>query len=116
MLPKEQGCTVSDERFSVVEPRAPLNLTVLRAGKAKGRRASSMQPLPLLGLVVPAALLLSAFGRRKRFGFPAAVALASGAIAAVAVAVLSNRRRCVREAAIDERIEQSFPASDPASV
>jgi hypothetical protein len=75
-----------------------------------------MQPLPLLGLVVPAALLLSTFGRRKRFGVPAAVALASGAMAAVAMAVLSNSRRCAREAAIDERIEQSFPASDPASL
>jgi hypothetical protein len=75
-----------------------------------------MQPLPLLGLLVPAALLLSVFGRRNRFSVPAAAALAGGAIAAIVTAVLSNRRRCAREAAIDDRIEQSFPASDPASL
>jgi uncharacterized membrane protein YfcA len=67
-------------------------------------------------LIVPAALLLSAFGRRNRFSVPAAAALTTGAIAAVVTAVISNRRRCAREAAIDDRIEQSFPASDPASV
>jgi hypothetical protein len=75
-----------------------------------------MQPLQLLGLVVPAALLLSAFGRRNRFRGPAAAALAVGAISAVVTAVVSHRRRCAREAAIDERLEQSFPASDPVSV
>jgi len=75
-----------------------------------------MLPLPWLGLIVPAALLLSAFGRRNRFSLPAAAAFAVGTIAAVVTAVLSNRRRCAREAVIDDRIEQSFPASDPASV
>lgn len=75
-----------------------------------------MQPFPLLGLIVPAALLLSVFGRRKRYGVPAMAALATGAITAVITAIVSDRRRCAREAAIDERIEQSFPASDPASV
>jgi hypothetical protein len=75
-----------------------------------------MLPLPWLGLLVPAALLLSAFGRRHRFSVPAAAALAAGAMTAVVTAVVSNRRRCAREAMIDDRIEQSFPASDPASV
>ena len=75
-----------------------------------------MQPLPLLGLIVPAALLLSVFGRRKRYSVPAMAALATGAITAVITAIVSDRRRCAREAAIDERIEQSYPASDPASV
>lgn len=75
-----------------------------------------MQPLQLLGLIVPAALLLSVFGRRNRFSIPAAAVLATGAITAVVTAMVSNRRRCAREAAIDDRIEQSFPASDPASI
>ena len=75
-----------------------------------------MPPMQLLGLVVPAALLLSAFGRRHRFSVPAAAALAGGAIAAILTGMVSNRRRCAREAAIDDRIEQSFPASDPASI
>ena len=75
-----------------------------------------MPSLPWLGLIVPAALLLSVFGRRNRFSVPAAAALAAGTITAVVTAVLSNRRRCAREAVIDDRIEQSFPASDPASV
>jgi hypothetical protein len=106
---------VSDERSAVVEPQAPLNLTVRRAGQIRARRAFSMQPLPMLGLMASAALLLSAFGRRHRFSVPAAAALAAGAISAVVTAVVSNRRRCASEAALDDRIEQSFPASDPAS-
>ena len=107
---------MSDERSAVAEPEAPLNLTVRRGSQTTARRASSMQPLPWLGLIVPAALLLSAFGRRNRFSVPVAAALAAGTITAVVTAVLSNRRRCAREAVIDDRIEQSFPASDPASV
>jgi len=75
-----------------------------------------MQPFSLLGLIVPGVLLLSAFGRRNRFSGPAAAALAAGAITAIVTTVISNRRRCAREAVIDERIEQSFPASDPAGV
>jgi hypothetical protein len=75
-----------------------------------------MEPLEWMGLIVPGLLLLSAFGRRNRFRVPVVAALVTGAITAVATAVISNRRRCAREAVIDERIEQSFPASDPASV
>jgi hypothetical protein len=75
-----------------------------------------MQSVQWLGLIVPGVLLLAAFGRRNRFSVPAAAALATGTIAAVVTAVLSNRRRCAQEAVLDERIEQSFPASDPASV
>ena len=107
---------MSDEQFAVVEPEVPLNLSVRRASRPKARPLSSMQPLQLLGLIVPAALMLSAFGRRNRFTVPATAALAAGAISAVVTAVVSNRRRCAREAAIDDRIEQSFPASDPASI
>jgi len=106
---------VSDDRSAVAEPEAPLNLTVRRGSQTTARRAS-MPSLPWLGLIVPAALLLSVFGRRNRFSVPAAAALAAGTITAVVTAVLSNRRRCAREAVIDDRIEQSFPASDPASV
>jgi hypothetical protein len=75
-----------------------------------------MQPMSMLGLIASAALLLSVFGKRHRFSVPAAAALATGAISAVVTAVVSNRRRCAREAAIDDRIEQSFPASDPAAL
>ena len=107
---------MSDEGSVVVEPEAPLNLTVRRAPQSRARRAPSMQPLEWLGLIVPGLLLLSAFGRRNRFRVPVVAALATGAITAVATAVISNRRRSAREAVIDERIEQSFPASDPASV
>ena len=107
---------MSDERFGVVEPEAPLNLTVHRAPQRRARRAPSMQPLEWLGLIVPGLLLLSALGRRNRFRVPVAAALATGAITAVATAVISSRRRCARETVIDDRIEQSFPASDPASV
>jgi hypothetical protein len=107
---------VDEDRSAVAEPQAPLNLSVRRGAQTKARRVASIEPLQLLGLIVPAALLLSAFGRRNRFSVPAAAALAAGTITAVVTAVLSNRRRCAREAAIDDRIEQSFPASDPASV
>jgi hypothetical protein len=69
-----------------------------------------------LGLIVPGVLLLSAFGRRNRFRVPAAAALAAGTISAVVTAVLSHRRRSAQDAVIDERLEQTFPASDPAPV
>ena len=107
---------MSDERSVVVEPEASLNLTVRRAPQSRARRAPLMQPLEWLGVIIPGLLLLSAFGRRNRFRVPVVAALATGAITAVATAVISNRRRSAREAVIDERIEQSFPASDPASV
>ena len=107
---------MNDERSTVGEPETPLNLTVRRALPGSARRLPVLQPSQLLGFIVPAVLLLSAFGRPTRFRVPAAAALAVGAISAVVTAVISNRRRCAQEAAIDERIEQSFPASDPASV
>ena len=71
-----------------------------------------MQPVQLIGLLVPTALLLAVFRRRGRFAIPAAAALAGGAVAALATAFIARRRRSAREAVIDERIRQSFPASD----
>jgi hypothetical protein len=109
---------VIEEHSTIAEPEAPLNLTVRRTARPSSRRAPSRQSLslPRLGWIIPAALLLSALGRRKRFSIPAAAVLAAGALGAVVAAALTNRQRSAREAAIDERIEQSFPASDPASV
>jgi len=78
-----------------------------------------MQPIPsketlqLLGLLVPGALLLAACRRGGRFALPAAVGLATGSIAALASAIVSSRRQRVREDVIDERLEDTFPASDP---
>lgn len=70
----------------------------------------------LLSLVVPSVLLLAAFRRHGRFAVPAAAALATGSLAALATAIIGQRRRRAHEAAIDDRIEQSFPASDPPSL
>jgi hypothetical protein len=77
-----------------------------------------MQPLPsketlqLLGLLVPGALLLAACRRGGRFAIPAAVGLATGSLAALARAIITNRKQA-HDAVIDERLEGTFPASDP---
>jgi hypothetical protein len=77
-----------------------------------------MQPLPsketlqLLGLLVPGALLLAACRRGGRFAVPAAVGLATGSIAVLAKAIIANRKQA-QDDVIDERLEDSFPASDP---
>jgi hypothetical protein len=69
-----------------------------------------------LGLIVSGVLLLLAGRRRGRYVVPAAASLATGSLAALAVAIASRRRYAAREAAIDERIMQSFPASDAPPV
>jgi hypothetical protein len=67
-------------------------------------------------LLLPSALLLAASTRRGRVAVSASTALVIGGLAAFATTVIAHRRRCAREAQIDERLEQSFPASDPASL
>jgi hypothetical protein len=105
---------VNDDGSIAVEDEVPLNLKVRRAESATVDRTPSRQTVQALGLIVSGVLLLAASRRRGRFVIPAAAALAGGSLAALASAILSNRRRAAREAIIDERIRQSFPASDPA--
>jgi hypothetical protein len=105
---------VKDGRPIEVE-EASLNLQVRRAPFARVNRTRSRQALHWLGWLLPSALLVAASRQRGRFAVPAATALVTGSLAAAA-AVIVHRRRCAREAQIDERLEQTFPASDPASV
>jgi hypothetical protein len=99
----------------VAVENAPLNLRLRRVPYTKVRR---MQPLPsketlqLLGLLVPGALLLAACRRGGRFAVPAAVGLATGSIFALAKAIIANRKQA-QDDVIDERLEETFPASDP---
>jgi hypothetical protein len=104
---------VSEEGVTTVEDGVPLNLRVFRAPVAKAEPRGPRQAIQLLGLVTSGVLLLAASRRRGRFVIPAAAALATGSIAALATIIVARRRRTAREARIDERIEQSFPASDP---
>jgi hypothetical protein len=67
-------------------------------------------------LLLPSALLLAASRRSGLVAVSASTALVIGGLGAFATTVIAHRRRCAREAQIDERLEQSFPASDPASV
>ena len=82
----------------------------------KANRTPSRQTFQLLGLIVSGVLLLLASKRRGRYVVPAAASLATGSLAALAVAIASRRRFTLREAAIDERVMQSFPASDAPPV
>ena len=108
---------MKDDGHVASEGRVPLNLTVHRAEFATiTRRPSRQQTMEALGLIISGVLLLAASRRRGRYVIPAAAALATGSLAALASALIARRRRGVREAQIDDRIEQSFPASDPASV
>ena len=100
----------------VAVENAPLNLRLHRVPYTKVRR---MQPVPsketlqLLGLLVPGALLLAACRRGGRFALPAAVGLATGSIAALATAIITGRKQNVHDAFVDERLKETFPASDP---
>jgi hypothetical protein len=107
---------VNDDRLVTVEDEVPLNLRVHRGAFGKVDRTPSTQTLPLLGLIVSGILLLAASKRRGRFVIPAAASLASGSLAALASLIIARRRHSAREAVIDERIEQSFPASDASPV
>jgi hypothetical protein len=107
---------VNDDRPVAVEAEVPLNLRLLRAPTAKVRRTPSTQTFQLLGLIVSGVLLLLASKRRGRYVIPAAASLATGSLAALATAIISRRRHAAREAVIDERVRQSFPASDAPSL
>jgi hypothetical protein len=84
---------------------------VVRAAKTPGR-----QTVQLWGLLASSLLLLAVSRRRGRFVVPAVLSLATGSLAALAATIVARRRHCAEEAVIDERIEQSFPASDPPAV
>ena len=107
---------MKDDGYGAIEGKVPLNLKVHRAEFGTIDRRPSRQTMEALGLIVSGVLLLAASKRRGRYVIPAAAALATGSLAALASALVARRRRGAREAQIDERIEQSFPASDPAAL
>jgi hypothetical protein len=107
---------VNDDGHVAIQEELPLNLKVHRVDFARIERGPSRQTIEALGLIVSGVLLLAASRRRGRYVIPAAAALATGSLAALVTALIARRRRGAREARIDERIEQSFPASDPAGV
>ena len=107
---------MNDDGHVAIEGELPLNLKVHRGEFARVERGPSRQTIEALGLLLSGVLLLAASRRRGRYVIPAAAALATGSLAALATALIARRRRGASEARIDERIEQSFPASDPAGV
>jgi hypothetical protein len=107
---------VSEDRPVVMRDEVPLNLRLHRAPSVNVNRTPSKQTIQLLGLIVAGVLLLLASKRRGRYVTPAAASLATGSLAALATAIISRRRHAAREAVIDERVEQSFPASDAPSL
>jgi hypothetical protein len=107
---------VDDDRPVAVEDEIPLNLRVRRAQSVRVNRIRGRSTAQLVGLLVSSLVLIAISKRRGRFAVPAAVSLATGSLAALAATIVARRRHCAREAVIDERIEQSFPASDPPAV
>jgi hypothetical protein len=112
---RDVRCAVKDDGHVTVEEKVPLNLRVRRVEFAKVDRRPSRETVQLLGLVVSGVLLLAASRRRGRYVMPATAALVTGSLAALANYIICHRRRCADEARLDEQIEQSFPASDPAA-
>lgn len=106
---------MKDDGHVAVEEQVPLNLKVRRVEFAKVDRRPSRQTVQALSLIVSGIVLLAASKRRGRYVIPAAAALATGSLAALATAIITRRRQSAREARIDEGLEQSFPASDPAA-
>jgi hypothetical protein len=107
---------VTDDGPVAVADEVPLNLRMRRAPFARVDRTPSKQTLQLAGVLASGALLLASTRRGGRFGMAAAVALGTGSIAALIATIAARRRHCVRDAAIDEQVEQSFPASDPPAL
>ena len=107
---------MNDDGQIAMEDEVPLNLKVRRVEFAAVDRRRSQERVQTLALIVSAVLLLAASKRRGRYVIPAAAALATGSLAALASAIITRRRQSARDAQIDERIEQSFPASDPPAV
>ena len=107
---------MTEARPVAVAAEVPLNLRLHRAPAATVSRTPSKQTFQLLGLIVSGVLLLLASKRRGRYVIPAAASLATGSLAALATEILSRRRYAAREAVIDERVRQSFPASDAPSL
>ena len=106
---------MDDDRPVAVEDEIPLNLRVRRAQIVRVDRPAR-PTVQLVGLLVSSLVLMAISMRRGRFVVPAAVAVATGSLAALAATIVASRRHCAQEAVIDERIEQSFPASDPAGL
>jgi hypothetical protein len=104
---------VNDDRPETLNEEIPLNLRVHRAPFATPKRTRSSQTFKAAGLIASVALVMAAARRRGRYVTPAAASLVMGGLAALATALVSKRRHHVRDAVIDERIRQTFPASDP---
>lgn len=85
-----------------------LNLTMYRAPAARTMpwTCSGQQ---LLRTVVPLGMAILAWRRRTPSTW---LLLAASGLAALTTRTFSTRRRFAREAALDDQIEQSFPASD----
>jgi hypothetical protein len=111
-----RGEVVNDDGPVAVEDQIPLNLRVRRTQVVRVDRTRTRPTAQLVGLLVSSLVLLAISKKRGRFVVPAAVSLATGSLAAMAATMVARRRHCAREAVIDERIEQSFPASDPPPV
>jgi hypothetical protein len=107
---------VNDDRPAVAEDEIPLNLRMHRAPFTKVNRTPSTQTFQLLGLIVSGVVLLTAGRRRGRYVVPAAASLATGSLAALASTIIARRRHHAREKALDDRLKQSFPASDAPSL
>ena len=106
----------SGARTCVVEPEAPLNpASCVRVPKSRARRAPSREPRRV-GLDRPGFLSARRVSAGTTASLPVSrspVTLATGAITAVADAVYEQRAGDARvKPASDDRIEQSFPASD----
>jgi hypothetical protein len=107
---------VNDDQPVAVQDEVPLNLRLHRSPAVKVNRTPSIEKVQLLGLIASGVLLLVASKRRGRYVVPAAASLATGSLAALAAVIVSRRRHAAREALIDERVRQSFPASDAPPV
>ena len=107
---------MTDDRRDGVSEEIPLNLRVHRAPRATPNHRRGRQTFKALGLIASGALVVAAARRRGRFVTPVVASLATGGLAALATALIARRRHHARDAVIDERIEQTFPASDPPSV
>jgi len=58
-------------------------------------------------------MVLAALTRRPWLAFPAAAALAASGVVLLRTQRIAKRRKAAREAALDEQVAASFPASDP---
>lgn len=103
---------MSDSERVIADDDIPLNLRVHRTTSASTVRLPSRQAIRQICWFVPGGVMLTVLTARRRSLVPAGIVLTAAGLVALAANLVTKRRQVARDAVIDKRSAESFPASD----